>query len=297
MLGLLRFGLWLARLPGQATALNISRWVAAVLYRLNVDVVGIARINIASCLPQLSESERESLCRERLTQMVLLFFEFAQLAHWSEHKLLDQIHDMQGKALLDEAYASGRGVVLLVPHLGNWELFCAFLGAHYNFAALYAPPKLASLESLMLNARQRFRGELFPIDTGGMRSLLRVLKQGKLVAILPDQVPERSAGVYADFFGQPALTMTLIHRLLNKNDPVVLMGTVERVMQASGFGYKVCVERLVDDIEGADAQTCCAVMNKSIERAVLRAPDQYQWEYKRFKRPPVKGVGDRYRRQ
>jgi len=272
-------------------------WLGAAAYRLNIDAARVTRTNLATCLPHMSHDERETLCRNRLTHMMLLFFEFAQLAHWPQDKLLAQIREVQGKDLLDQAYDSGRGVLLLVPHFGNWEVFCAFLGVNYRFAALYDPPKIQSLETVILQARQRFRATLYAIDTGGMRGLLRALHQGELVGILPDQVPERSAGVYADFFGRPALTMTLIPRLIAKHRPEVLIGSVERVPDANGFSYRVRVERPLAEVDGVDRAACNAVVNRCIERIVERAPEQYQWEYKRFKRPPNEGLGNIYRRQ
>jgi KDO2-lipid IV(A) lauroyltransferase len=292
-----RVGLWLARLPNQRTALAIARWAAAILQWVNADAAKVTRTNLQTCFPELEAGQLDALCRQSLIHMVLLVFEFAQLNHWSEEKLLGQIDSVAGKSLLDEAYAAGRGVVLLVPHFGNWELLCAFLGAHYNFAALYDPPKIASIERVIIGARKRFQGEFFAIDTSGMRGLLRVLKQGKLVAILPDQVPDRNAGVYVDFFNQPALTMTLPHRLIAKNQPAVLLGSVQRLVNDEGFTYQLRFEAISEELATSDPETCARMINQSIEQVVQRAPAQYQWEYKRFKRPAGWREGNIYRRQ
>ena len=295
--GIFRVGLWLARWPNQTNALRIASWAAAILQWLNADAVKVTRTNLQTCLPDLEAKELETLCRQSLTHMVLLVFEFSQLNHWSEDKLLGQITSVSGKPLLDQAYAEGRGVLLLVPHFGNWELLCAFLGAHYNFAALYDPPKIASFEHVIIGARKRFRGEFFAIDTAGMRGLLRVLKQGKLVAILPDQVPDRNSGVYVDFFNQPALTMTLPHRLIAKNQPAVLIGSVERLVSDHGFTYQLRFEAFSEELASSDPATCATLINQKIEQVVQRAPAQYQWEYKRFKRPADWREENIYRRQ
>lgn len=297
MATIFRLGLWLAQFANQRVALGLSRRIAGLLLLCRTDVAHVTRTNLATCFPEHDAQALHELCRESLTQLVLLFFEFAQLAHWSKTKLLDQIVDIQGKALLDAAYQSERGVVLLVPHFGNWELLCAFLGAHYSYAALYDPPKIAAFEAVILGARSRFSGDFFAIDTAGMRNLLRVLKGGKLVAILPDQVPQRNAGVYADFFATPALTMTLTHRLISKNQAVPLVGSVERVTSELGFSYRLCFETIDADLTQTDAATCAQIINGAIERVVRRAPAQYQWEYKRFKRPAGIDHTNIYRRQ
>jgi len=294
---LFRSGLWLAQWLSASAALRASGWLAALLYRLNSDVAQVTKANLAVCFPGLSAAQHAQLCRRSLQNMVMLFFEFAQLAHWQRERLLGQITDVQGKALLDDLFARQQGALILVPHFGNWELFCAFLGHHYRFAALYDPPKISSLEPVILKARERFQGELFAIDAGGMRKLLRSLQKGALVALLPDQVPDREQGVYAPFFEQAALTMTLAHRLAQKSDHRVVMASIERRVDDQGYHYRLVIEPLVEPTEGLDAEQFAAVMNRSIERLVERAPEQYQWEYKRFKRPPQGGKNNIYRRQ
>ncbi len=294
---LFRFGLWLAQFFSTAAALACSSWLAALFDRLNTAVAQVTRANVGACFPELSAAEQAHLCRQSLQNMVLLFFEFAQLSHWPCDRLLDQITEVQGKTFLDDLFAEQQGALILVPHFGNWELFCAFLGHHYRFAALYDPPKISSLEPVILRARERFQGELFAIDAGGMRKMLRALQQGALVALLPDQVPEREQGVYAPFFGQPALTMTLAQRLAQKSGHRVVMASIERVLHADGFHYRLVVQPLAEDTQDLDAQQFAAVMNRAIETLVRRAPEQYQWEYKRFKRPPEGGKNSIYRRQ
>ncbi len=273
--------------------------LADTFARLNLVCNGqtaqVTRTNLATCFPDLDEDALKARCRASLIHMALLFFEFAQLAHWPEKQLLGQITDVEGKGLADEAYAQGKGVLLLVPHFGNWELLCAYLGAHYQFAALYDPPKVASTGPVILEARQRFEGELYPIDTGGMRSLLRAIRDGKLIAVLPDQVPDRNAGVYAPFFGQPALTMTLVHRLMQSNKATVLMGSVERRLHDAGIDYTLRFEALEETLSGVSPEEAAASINAAIEKVVRRAPEQYQWEYKRFKRPPQLGKFNIYR--
>lgn len=294
---LFRLGLWLAQWASPPAALRISGWMAALFQRLDTDVAQVTRANIAICFPELDEDERTALCRRSLQHMALLFFEFAQLAHWPEERLLARITEVRGKELLDEYAANSEGALILVPHFGNWELLCAYLGVRYGFAALYDPPKISSLEPVLLSARERFNGKLFAIDAAGMRSLLRTLQQGQLVALLPDQVPHRKQGVYAPFFGHPALTMKLAHRLAVKSEHRIVIAGIERVEGAGGYSFRLHVEPLVEESRELDAKGFASVMNRSIEKFVRRAPAQYQWEYKRFKRPPEQGQPTIYRRQ
>ncbi len=283
-----------SRLSARST-FRLARGFARLNLVFNSKTAQVTRTNLATCFPDLDDETQKAYCRESLVHMGLLFFEFAQLANWPAERLLRQITEVEGKALADEAYAREDGVLLLVPHFGNWELLCAYLGARYQFAALYDPPKVASTGPVILEARQRFEGELYPIDTGGMRSLLRAIRDGKLIAVLPDQVPDRNAGVYAPFFGQPALTMTLVHRLMQSNKAAVLMGSVERRLHDAGIDYVLRFETLDESLSGSSPEEAAVSINAAIEKVVRRAPEQYQWEYKRFKRPPQLGKHNIYR--
>lgn len=274
-------------------SLKLSRFIARGLQRYDGDTAKFTRANLDLCFPELSEDERDEMVLESLTHMCLLFFEIAQITHWPEDRLFAQIDEVVGREQMDKAVAEGKGVMLLAPHYGSWEILCAFLGRNYGIAALYDRPKLAGLEAVILAARERFGAELFPIDTGGMRSLYKALKRGDIIGILPDQVPDPSGGVHVEFFGHPALTMTLAHRIVSRSNPAVVMGLVRRRLEADGYRYQLVFERL-EDLSGEDATACTRAINAAIERAVRVSPAQYQWEYKRFKRPPGGGKHPAY---
>jgi KDO2-lipid IV(A) lauroyltransferase len=275
----------------------MARAIGWVLRQVNAESADVIRANLRQCFPDCSPQETEQLMERRLVHMALLFFEFAHLRYWNTDRLLQQIKAINGGDMLTQALRNPQGVLLLVPHFGNWEILCAHLGHHYKLGALYDPPKLRGLEAAIIAARQRHNGRMFRIDAGGMRGLLKFMGQGKVVAVLPDQVPDRSAGVYVPFFGQPALTMTLTHRLISKHNPTVLLGSVRRSNLAEGLAYTISFEALPETVYSADPETCVATINTEIERVVRQAPEQYQWEYKRFKRPPGALGTNIYRRQ
>ncbi len=296
---------WLAARCSRVWSVRIARGVAWLLIVVDSDTARFTRMNLHKCFPGLDAREHRELLRHSLAHMALLFFELAQLRYWELDQLLQSVR-VQGKATLDEAFSNEHGVLLLVPHFGNWELMCAYLGHYYTVAALYDPPKMSAVERLVLDARQRYGGKMFPIDTGGMRSVFRELRNGQLVAILPDQVPDRSAGVYVPFFGHTALTMTLPNRLIQKARPTVLLGSVRRCNLLSDgdddrelfgdYGYELSFQKIFEDRdEVLSAEQSATRINLAIEEVVRTAPAQYQWEYKRFKRPPEGGKP--YRRQ
>jgi KDO2-lipid IV(A) lauroyltransferase len=191
------------------------------------------------------------------------------------------VRTVEGQRLMDEAMGSGRGVLLLAPHYGNWEFLSLYLG-RYRFTALYDPPRIRDLEKPIVASRGRSGARLLPIGPAGLKALYRTLRQAGVAGLLPDQVPERRAGVYAPFFGRPALTITMAHRLIVRTRPKVLLCAAVRV--PGGFGIRFT--EADPSIGDADALVSATALNRSIEALIQEDPAQYQWEYKRFKRQP-----------
>lgn len=176
---------------------------------------------------------------------------------------------------------SGPGVLLLSPHLGNWELLNMYLGAEFGLTVLYDPPRIAALDPLIRSARERMRSTVLPIGPSGLRGLVRRLRQGGVVGLLPDQVPEPQAGVLAEFFGKQALTINLVHRLVSRHQPRVFL--VCALRNPSGR-FDIRFDELTAALHGVSEAESARAMNAAIERRVASAPEQYQWSYKRFKR-------------
>ena len=150
-----------------------------------------------------------------------------------------------------------------------------------SFSPCTTGPGSDRLETPLRRSRERFGARLLPADPGGVRAAYRHLKAGGLVCLLPDQVPE-GGGVYAPFFGCPALTATLAHRLIERTEPRVMLGSARRVPG----GFSLAYEPLGDDIRAPRPQQFAQALNRAVEALVKRDPAQYQWEYKRFKKQP-----------
>lgn len=202
---------------------------------------------------------------------------------------LDEVHRRivraEGGELIERARAEGESVLLLTPHLGCFELCAQYAATFAPVTVLFRPPRKAALQPLMEGARARGRVALAPANASGVRRLVKALRSGEMVGMLPDQAPQQGEGVWAPFFGRPAWTMTLAARLSEVRGVRVLMIWTERLPR--GEGWAMHVSEPVEAIEG-DTETRCAVLNREIERLVLKCPEQYLWGYNRYKVP--KGV-------
>ncbi len=212
------------------------------------------------------------------------------------HQPLAPAAQWEGAALLDRALNEGRGLLLLTPHLGAFEViaqaYAERFGARQPMLALYRPARQAWLRELEETARHRPGLLTAPASLAGVRQMLRALRQGQTVGLLPDQVPPEGMGVWAPFFGRPAYTMTLAAKLSLQTGAPMLLMLGERLPQAQGWRIRVfdMPEALPDakDFGGDEAahQTeCAAVMNRAMEFLIQQCPEQYLWGYHRFKNP------------
>lgn len=273
----------------------LSRLPLPVLHRMG-DVLGrslmlfandlrdTARTNIQRCFPNWDEAQQEQLLLQSLQQTAKATLETSVL--WLRHtdQVLALVKKVSGEDLLIQALARGKGVILAAPHLGAWEIIGVYASTRWSMTCLYRPPRQAYLNDLIRTSRERGGVTLAPTDASGIRALYKALGRGELIAILPDQDPDRDAGVFAPLFGVQANTMTLLSRLASKTGATVLMTYAERLPQ--GQGYHLHFETPDASLTEGDTIQKATALNQAVERCALQHPAQYQWAYKRFKTRP-----------
>jgi len=187
-----------------------------------------------------------------------------------------------GQQHLDEAHARGRGILFLTPHLGAFEITPQWYGLARPITVMYRRPKLAWLDPIVRAGRGRGQVSLVSADLGGVRAMLRALRAGQAAGLLPDQAPGAGEGVWADFFGRPAYTITLAARLARSTGATVLMAVGHRLPAARG--YELEFHPLPDPLP-EDPLHAARVVNAAVEAVVARYPEQYLWSYNRYKQP------------
>lgn len=194
--------------------------------------------------------------------------------------------EWQGAELIDAALAAGRGLLMLTPHLGCFEAsaqsYAERWGARSAITVLYRPARKPWLRPLVETARRRPGLDAAPATLAGVRQMMRALKRGDAVGLLPDQVPPEGLGVWAPFFGRPAYTMTLAARLVQQTGCALLLVWCERL--AGGAGYRAHVSELGEPLP-ADPAAAATVINRAMERLIRQCPQQYLWGYHRYKQP------------
>lgn len=239
----------------------------------------IIKTNLALAFPNLSIEERDNIHHRSVKQMACFALESGKVWHANKSQLSKLVIRVKGWDQIEQAIGSGRGLLLIGAHLGNWEILNLYCMQRLNMAGLYRAPRDPLINQWIRKTRERFGGELIPSGSQSMRHLLRNLQSGGVAGIIADQQPRLGEGVMAPFFGQPASTMTLIGRLAQRTHCHVLMASCYRCQKK---GFEIEITPVEDSIRSADPLESATALNAAIEAAVRQQPDQYLWRYQRF---------------
>lgn len=247
-------------------------------YQLNSQSARVTRANLALCLP---DENLESMVKASLIETGRTMLETPMIWLGNPVKTDGWIRQVHGEELLKRAVDDDKGLLILLPHIGNWELFNVFYRRYGIMTALFQPPKQPVMRNVMEEVRKRHGNHMVPTTRSGLLSLYRTLETGGSVVVLPDQVP--ASGIFAPFFGQQALTDVLAHRLIRKTGASAL--GVAMIRLPSGQ-FDVQIMHPDDAIYADDKGAALGAMNALVEHCVELAVPQYQWEYKRFRERP-----------
>jgi len=197
-----------------------------------------------------------------------------------QDELVKLVRRVEGEHWVAEAHARGKGIIFLTPHLGCFEIAAHFAASYSPITVIYRPPRQRLFRSFAQFGRARGNIRLVEVNTRGATALLAALRRGEWVGILPDQVPTRGQGEWAQFFGRPAYTMTLWNRLQQRTGAAVILCFCERL--PNGDGYHIHLEPLPPlELEESSVRG----LNRAIENMVRRRPEQYLWSYTRHRIP------------
>lgn len=276
------FSMWMVSLLPLSWAQGLGRSLGRWIYRQGdrQKLYTITRVNLEFCFPTLDEAARQKLIKESLEQTGCALAEMGMSWMWSPKRVLKKVKAVKGEQLIANELNNGRGILLIAPHLGNWEVMNLYLSSHYPVTAMYKPPRQKLFDKLILKRRARLGSKMAPADTRGVRMLIKALRGGEIVGVLPDQEPDAAGGVFVPFYGEPALTMKLFPQLAAQTGVTVICGYACRLQSGEGFELRFSLAEA--SVNSKDVREAAAAMNRSIEHCVDECPAQYQWEYKRF---------------
>lgn len=259
---------------------TLGGWLGWLTFRLSPRMRRLTRENLRGSGLCPDEAVFARVLREAVREQGRQALELPFLWFRPAREVCALVRGCDGQDAVLEAIAAGRGVVLLTPHLGCFEVAAIYAASLFPLTALYRAAKLPLLNHLMVEGRRREGLALAPADRRGVRMIYQALRRGEAVGILPDQAPGAGDGVWAPFFGRPAYTMTMVGRLCEALDPAVFLAFARRL--PAGAGYHIVVRRVTGELRGeAGART----LNAALEQLIAEAPGQYLWGYNRYKEP------------
>ncbi|MBS0392662.1 MAG: lysophospholipid acyltransferase family protein [Proteobacteria bacterium] len=195
--------------------------------------------------------------------------------------------EVRNPECVEQAWARGCGIVFLTPHIGCFEMSVQeaarrWSARHGAITILYRPARQRWLATLMQTARNRPGIAAVPTTLQGVRQMLKALRAGRAVGLLPDQVPPQGLGLWSPFFGQPAYTMTLAARLVQQTGAAVILARCER--QPAGRGYVLHLQALEQPL-APTLDAAVLQINQAMEQLIRQSPGQYLWGYARYKQP------------
>jgi KDO2-lipid IV(A) lauroyltransferase len=271
------------RWVGTFSLVSIYRCSLCLYYLLrpiNLGFKRTIRLNLSRCLPHLQPRVLESLAKKVELQTIWRMLEMPYF--WFGGNRDNALVQCFGEESLKQDFELGKGVIVLVPHLGTWEMVNCYMGAHYPSAALYKPFKKMYQEVLLREARERYGTEMYPANLAGIKGLFGALKRGRCIGVLPDHDPGVNGGEVVPFFGIPANTTTLVAKLAAKSQAPVYFAFAERLPQ--GRGFQLHFVKAGAALADPDLKVAATALNQAIADLVAPYPEQYEWSYKRFRR-------------
>jgi len=264
--------------------LSVSRWIARILALIvNIFKVSktsdVIRLNLEISLSELSTQERERITRAAIRNELMSYFEFFSIWGSTNQKNIERVHKVIGEDLLHEALAQNKGLVLIVPHFGTWEIMNAYIAQFTSMTIMYKPVKNQAADQFVRAARSREQANLVPTDESGVRQIFKALKQGGTTVILPDHTPN-VGGEYIPYFGVPLATSNLSAKLIQKTKARALFLYALRNEDA---GFDIHIETIDEKVYQGDANQGTGIIINTIENLIQRHPEHYHWSYKRFR--------------
>ena len=246
----------------------------------------VARTNLSHCFPQLNTEQIDQLTGRSLKGIGKSFTESACAWIWPPEKTLKYVREVEGLEVLEAALASGKGVVGITSHLGNWEVLNHFYCAQCKPIIFYRPPKLEALDELLKTQRVQQGNRVAPSTREGIISVIKEVRAGGSVGIPADPEPSRSSGIFVPFLGTTALTSKFVAGMLSGKQDKVAAVFLHAIRLEDGSGFKVILEAAPDAMYSTDTYTAVSAMSDVLASYVERWPDQYMWTMKRFRQRP-----------
>ncbi len=262
--------------------LKIGKFMGLLAMRFATRERKITEINLSRCFPDLSESDRQKLCRESFIAMGIGAIETA-FGWWGSEKRLIKLLHIDGLEYVENTLKNNQGILIFTPHYSSLHIVGRLINFHHPFSCMFFPPKNIVFREISRRAMNRYYQQAIPRDDA--RSLIKALKNKAAILYTPDTDAGLKNSIFAPFFNISTASVTATSRFAQISHCAVMPATYYR--RDDGKGYDVKFYPPLDNYPSGDLYNDAALINQWIEKFVREHPEQYLWQYKRFKtRPP-----------
>lgn len=274
--------LWLMTRSPYHWQIKFGKFIGKLLYYFSSKLTYIAEKNIQHCFPQLTPQQQKELLKKNFISVGIGLIETA-MAWWLPDKKLNFPYQLQGLEHFEKALAHGKGIILLGPHFTSLEMVGRLLGMKYSVAVMYRPHKKPLLKYIQEHFRQSHYARTIPRHR--IRQLLKTLHQNVAVWYAYDIDAGEKRSVFAPFFGIPTASLTAVSRIVRLSSAVVIPISFYR--NYNELGYEIILSPPLENFPTQDLVADATRLNAILEQAIRYKPEQYIWQYKRFKTRPI----------
>ena len=257
-------------------------FIALTVLALNTEIVKVSKVNINIAYSLKNQEYRESLVKRSVKQSIRSYYETLFCLSRSQKKLNKSIFKVENRYLYSQTNRDF-GLILLSVHNRSIDLLFNQITNQEELTAIFKPIKIKALNEFVRENRQKSGSSVFETNFTGVKELFSALKRGKAVAMAADQVPAKNMGVYENFFGRKVYTTNLIPSLHSKTKAPI----VSVAIHSDNFTNQLYIRYGSKSTYKEKSQYNAKAMNKEIERIININPEDYNWEYKRFKKQEV----------
>ncbi len=233
------------------------------------------RENLKLIMPDLPETEVRRLMREVPASFGRTMIELYSPAEFSR-RIARETLTGPGVAALEAAHASGRPVLLVTGHIGNYDAMrAALIIRGYKVGGLYKPMVNRFFNAHYVSTIERIGEPLFPRNRSGMSEMLRFLKGGGMLGVVLDQ--HMYSGVPLNFMGHPAMTSLSVAEMALKYDALIVP---TYGIRRPDLGFDLIAE---EPIPAGDPLLTTQALNDSLERQIRTHPEQWIWMHRRWR--------------
>ncbi len=274
--------LWLMSVAPKGLRVGFARRLGALVMRRHAKRREIVLTNLAWCFPEYSDAERERMASEYFRYFAQAILDTG-LFWWGSEQRFRRNIVIDGQEALAETLAAGRRVVIVTCHTLALDRGGVALSADFPCATFVKEARNPVLEWMSARRRGRFNGLVFP-RTGGLRPVIRALRQGHALYILTDEDLGPESSVFAPFFGIPRATLTTPSRITKMTGADLFTSLTYYDDDAGRYVVKIFPQQ--KDFPSGCEQDDARCLNRALEKMIRERPEQYMWSLRLFQTLP-----------